>query len=308
MHTFPHMPNTADHGPPSREALEKETRLAAWLGERGSALLGFSGGVDSAYLACVALDALGRDRFLAVIGRSASYPAEQWEAARAVADRFGIPVLEVDTGEMLDPRYAANPTNRCYFCKTELWGRLAPIARARGLAVVIDGTNADDLGDYRPGAAAAREHGVASPLAELGFTKDEIRALSRRRGVPTWARPSSPCLSSRIPYGTAVTPERLRMVERAERALRALGVTGDLRVRHHGDLARVELDAAALGRVLRGTRAERAELRRAVLGAGFDRVSLDLRGYRTGSLNVLGGVVRSSPELSETSETVETAR
>ena len=273
--------------PVSALARAKERALVGWLREHGSAAIGFSGGVDSAYLACVAIDALGTDSVLAIIGRSPSYPAEQWATARAVAQRFGVRVLEVDTEEMLDPRYAANPTNRCYFCKTELWSRLAPIARARGLAVLVDGTNADDLSDHRPGGAAAREHGVRAPLAELGFTKAEIRSLSHEREIPTWSQPSSPCLSSRIPYGTAVTPERLARVEAAERALRALGVTGDLRVRHHGDLARVEL---APGELERWLGAGAGELRDAVCKAGFVRVALDLRGFRSGSLNVLGGV------------------
>ncbi|MFL5575462.1 MAG: ATP-dependent sacrificial sulfur transferase LarE [Gemmatimonadaceae bacterium] len=269
-------------------ARAKEARLASWLRARGSLVVGFSGGVDSAYLACVAVETLGAGRVLAVIGRSASYPAEQWERARAVADAFGIPVLEVDTDELHDPRYAANPANRCYFCKTELWSLLVPVARERGLACVVDGTNADDLGDWRPGAAAAREQGVESPLAELGLTKDEIRLLSRERGIPTWDQPSSPCLSSRLPYGTAVTVDRLREVELAERALRALGVAGDLRVRHHGVLARVELSAAALDAWLAPER--HAALRDAVRSAGFARVALDLRGFRSGSLNVLAGV------------------
>ena len=274
------------------ETLEKESRLRDWLGAQGSVLVGFSGGVDSAYLACVAVAALGAERALAVIGRSASYPAAQWREAREVADRFGVPVLELDTDELNDPRYAANPANRCYFCKSELWSRLLPVAQARGLAVVLDGTNADDLGDYRPGAKAARELGVRSPLAELGFTKAEIRALSRRLGIEGWSKPSSPCLSSRIPYGTAVTPERLQRVEEAERALRALGVAGDLRVRYHGDLARVELGRDELAPWLDDAR--RVALVAAVRAAGFRRVTIDLRGFRSGSLNVLGGVVGAS--------------
>jgi uncharacterized protein len=269
--------------------LEKERRLADLLRERESVLIGFSGGVDSAYLACVAAEALPGTRILAVIGRSASYPEAQWATARDVARQFAVPILEIDTDELQDVRYAANPTNRCYFCKSELWSRLVPIARERGLACVVDGTNADDLSDYRPGARAAAEWGVLSPLATLGFTKNDIRALSRKRGIPTWQQPSSPCLSSRIPYGTPVTPERLRRIEAAESGLRALGIAGDLRVRFHGELARVELSPNELTAWLAPREAER--LRASVIGAGFSRVALDLRGFRSGSLNVLGGVV-----------------
>jgi pyridinium-3,5-biscarboxylic acid mononucleotide sulfurtransferase len=280
---------TGSQPPASDAALRKEQRLVAWLERAGSVLVGFSGGVDSAYLACVATATLGPGRTLAVIGRSASYPAEQWAAARRVADDFGIMVLEVVTEEMQDPRYAANPSNRCYFCKSELWSRLLPVARERGFSVVVDGTNADDLGDHRPGMQAARESEVASPLAEVGLTKQEIRELSRARGLPTWSQPSSPCLSSRLPYGTAVTIERLAQVERAEGALRALGVTGDLRVRHHQDMARVELHPAELERWLEPARF--AQLSDAVrFEGGFDRVSVDLRGFRSGSLNILTGV------------------
>jgi uncharacterized protein len=267
-------------------AIEKEARLVSWFRNRGSALVAFSGGVDSAFLACVALEAIGTERVLAVTGRSASYPEEQWVRARAVARQFGLPVLEVDTRELNDARYAANPTNRCYFCKTELWSRLVPIARDRGLAVVVDGTNADDLSDHRPGRQAAAEHGVLSPLADLGFSKAEIRELSRARGIPTWHEPSSPCLSSRLPYGTAVTPLRLARIEQAERALRALGIEGDLRVRYYGETARVELTPAELARWR--TPDGRVAIRQAVRDAGFVRVELDLRGFRTGSLNQSG--------------------
>jgi len=267
---------------------EKERALAAWFKAHGRVAIGFSGGVDSAYLAVVARKTLGSDGVLAIIGRSASYPAAQWAAARRVADEFQVPVLELDTEELADPRYAANPSNRCYFCKTELWGKLVPVARTRGFGVVADGTNADDLGDYRPGAKAARENAVLSPLAELGFTKDDIRERSRVHGLPTWQQPSSPCLSSRLPYGTSVTVERLAQVERAEAALRALGVEGDLRVRFHDDLARVELAAGTMAQWLEPERA--SAMLRAVREAGFERVALDLGGFRSGSLNVLHGV------------------
>ncbi|MDB4884921.1 MAG: hypothetical protein JWN79_359 [Gemmatimonadetes bacterium] len=266
----------------------REAALEQWLRARARVAIGYSGGVDSAYLAVVARRTLGSDAILAIIGRSASYPAEQWETARRVAHDFGVPVVEMDTEELADPRYAANPSNRCYFCKTELWGRLVPLARSRGFDTVADGTNADDLGDYRPGAKAAAEHAVASPLAELGFTKAEIRERSRALGLPTWQQPSSPCLSSRLPYGTGVTAERLQQVERAEAALRRLGVTGDLRVRYHDDLARIEIGRDQLDAWLVPERTE--ALRTAVTGAGFARVALDLRGFRSGSLNVLHGI------------------
>lgn len=274
---------------PDTVAIDKEARLADWFRSRGSALIGFSGGVDSAYLACVALDTLGADHVLAVIGRSASYPEAQWTRAREVATRFGVPVLEVDTDELNDPRYAANPTDRCYFCKSELWSRFEPIAEARRLAVVVDGTNADDLSDHRPGGRAARERGVASPLAELGFTKAEIRARSAARGIPTWDQPSSPCLSSRLPYGTAVTSLRLRTVETAEAALRALGIEGNLRVRYFGETARVELEPGLVAYWSEG--AARARLDAAVRAAGFEAVEIDARGFRSGALNVLAGIV-----------------
>jgi uncharacterized protein len=270
------------------ESLTRERALAEWLRAHAPVLLGFSGGVDSAYLASVAVEALGAEGVLAVIGRSASYPEAQWRTARDVADRCAVPVLEVDTRELEDPAYVANPSDRCFFCKRELWGRLLPLARERGMQL-IDGTNADDLADWRPGARAGADAGVRSPLAEVGLTKPEIRRLSARRGLPTADQPSAPCLASRLPYGTAVTAPRLAQVEAAEAALRALGVTGDLRVRHHGGTARIEFAAAVLDA---WTTAERLPIvRAAVAAAGFERVVVDLRGFRSGSLNVLGGVV-----------------
>jgi len=274
--------------PPEPTLIRMEAELAAWLEARAPIAIGFSGGVDSTYLAVTARLVLGAGGVLAIIGRSPSYPESQWVAARDVARSFEVPVLELDTAELQDPRYAANPSNRCYYCKTELWSRLVPVAHARGFRAVADGTNADDLSDWRPGAQAAREHGIASPLAELGFTKQQIRDSSRRLGLPTWRQPSSPCLSSRLPYGVEVTSERLKQIERAEAALRALGIAGDLRVRYHEDLARVELSADELPRWLEPPRF--ADLRDALVATGFRRVALDLRGFRSGSLNVLHGV------------------
>ena len=270
-------------------AAAKETRLIEWLRSRRSVLVGYSGGVDSTYLALVARQTLGRDRTLAVLGRSASVPADLSANSLVIAAERDIPLRVVETTEVSDPRYAANPVNRCYFCKSVLWETLVPMAAELGLDVVVDGTNADDVSEYRPGGRAASEQGVASPLAEAGLTKAEIRELSLARGLPTWSQPSAPCLASRIPYGMEVTVERLGQVERAERALRAIGIEGDLRVRHHGDLARVEIPSTILDEWLLPERT--AELVSAVRAAGFSRVALDLRGFRSGSLNVLEGVV-----------------
>ena len=266
-----------------QSALAKEARLTVWLRDQQSIAIGYSGGVDSAYLAAVAITTLEPEKVLAIIGRSASYPESQWSAARELASQIGLLVLEIDTDELNDPRYAENPTNRCYFCKTELWSKLVPMAHEHGIMVVADGTNADDLTGHRPGAQAAREHGVVSPLAMFEFSKDEIRQRSHSRGLPTWQQPSSPCLSSRIPYGTPVTVGRLKRVERAESALRAAGVLGDLRVRHFGDLARVELSSSELRRWMDAESRDRLET--IVRAAGYERVELDPRGFRSGSMN-----------------------
>lgn len=279
-------------GQVTASALRREVELEAWVRANAPILVGYSGGVDSAYLAVVARRVAGRDGVLAVIGRSASFPAAQWAVARDVADAHDLPVLEIETDELDDPAYAANPVTRCYHCKATLWRHLVPIATARGLRVVVDGTNADDLRDHRPGGRAAQEWGVQSPLAEIGFSKEEIRARSKALGLVTWDRPSAPCLASRLPYGTAVTRERLAQVELAEAALRDVGVTGDLRVRHHGELARLELSADALARL--GAAPQLARVADAVLGAGFTAVAVDVDGFRSGSLNVLGGVRRDA--------------
>jgi uncharacterized protein len=245
-----------------------------------SALLGYSGGVDSALLAVVLRQELGRDRMLAVIGRSASYPEAQWRAARDVAERFDFPLFELETHELEDPRYLANPVNRCFFCKTELWQRLLPLAADKGYAVVCDGTNADDLHEHRPGHAAGERAGVLSPLAAAGLTKQDVRAASRELGLPNWDAPAAPCLSSRVQYGLSITPDRLHQVEAAEEYLRALGVQGDLRVRHLGGAARLEVAPEWIAWVDH----RRDEITAHLGTLGFARVDVDPRGYRRGSL------------------------
>lgn len=274
--------------------MSKQQRLADILNSYGSVCIGYSGGVDSAFLAVTAIDVLGAANMLAITGRSASYPEVQWQVARDVARDFNIPHLEIDTDELDDPNYAANPSNRCYFCKTELWSKLAPIARQRGMNALADGSNADDAHDYRPGAKAAREHGVRSPLQEAGLTKQEIRELSHARGLPTWDQPSAPCLSSRLPYGLAVTPQRLRQVEHAEQIVRDLGVK-EFRVRHHGDAARLEIAPAEIPTVV----AHASKVDTAIRRLGFRKVLLDVEGYRRGALNEALGLTQLKQRADE---------
>lgn len=254
--------------------------LSNQLREMQSALLGYSGGVDSAVLAVAGVRAFGPDRFLAVIGRSASYPEAQYQSALELTRRFSIPLLEVKTDELDDPDYIANRPDRCYFCKSELWNRLGSIASERGFAVVLDGTNADDLSEHRPGMRAAREHAIRSPLADLAWSKARVRECARALGIPTWDAPASPCLSSRIRYGLAVTPARLLAVEEAEARLRSMGVTGDMRVRHHGDFVRIEVDPG----LIQVLEAHWSEIVSSFEALGLPDVRLDPRGYRRGGL------------------------
>jgi len=263
--------------------MERLDLLARHIGDLGSALVAFSGGADSTLVAWAAHEALGCDA-LAVTARSESLPPADADAARALAARLGVRHEEIVYSELAIPGYADNPPERCYLCKGELFTRLGRLAADRGLAAVLDGTNADDLGDYRPGRRAAAEAGVRSPLVELGWSKDEIRSALRRLELPVWDKPSSPCLSSRVPYGEEITAEKLDQIGRAEAALRALGFR-DLRVRHHGAVARIELPAGDLPRVLSDGLA--AKIVEEVKAAGFAFVALDLEGLRSGSLNRL---------------------
>jgi len=260
---------------------EKEQRLRALLRGLGSILVAYSGGADSTYLAWAATRELG-SRTLAVTADSPSYPERHRRFAVDQAARFGFNHLIVRTAEMERPEYRANPENRCYYCKQELFGLLCGIARERGLAAVADGNNADDRGDYRPGRQAAREFGIRSPLDEVGLDKAEIRELARRAGLPVWNEPASACLSSRIPYDSPVTEEKLRMIEQAETVLFELGFRV-CRVRHHGDVARIELAPDQLSRAV--SPEVGPLIVRELKAIGFRFVTLDIQGYRTGSLN-----------------------
>lgn len=265
----------------------KVDALRQLLRELGRVVVAYSGGSDSAFLLKVATEELG-DRAVGLTAVGASLAPGERDNARRVAAAIGAVQLEVESHEIDDPEYASNPTNRCYHCKTELYDLACEEAARRGIGAVLSGTNADELSDYRPGLKAASEHAVRHPMAEVGLTKDEIRAWSLRLGVPTWDKPQTPCLSSRIPYGTPVTRERLTQVAKAEDAVRAAGLR-IFRVRHHEQIARIEVGADELAKLL--DPAVREAVEQGVRAAGYAFATLDLAPFRSGRLNEAAGLV-----------------
>jgi uncharacterized protein len=259
----------------------KEARLRDIVRSLESCVVAFSGGIDSALVLYIAGEELG-DRAIGVTGRSESLAENELDGAQAFSLAHGVRHDVIETRELDDERYAANPTDRCYYCKSELYGRLAEVAREEGVRYVVDGFNLDDAGDYRPGRRAAAEFGVRSPLAEASLTKADVRALALRCGLEIWDKPALACLSSRFPYGTRISLELLRQVDRAEQAVRAAGVRV-CRVRHHGDVARIEVPLDELAVVMDDERRER--IVQGVRDAGYRFVAIDLGGYRSGNLN-----------------------
>ncbi len=267
---------------------EKLARLQKLILNEKSVIVAFSGGVDSSFLLKVCHDTLKKigGRTVAATGNSASFPASELADAKKITEEIGAKHIIIDTNELKNENYRKNPPDRCYHCKTELFKKLASIAKNEGITAIFDGANADDLSDHRPGLRARDEKGVISPLQEACLTKDEIRALSKKMGLFTWDKPAYACLASRLPYGSSITAESLKMVETAESAIRRLGFS-QVRVRHHGEVARIEFLKEDIPRAIDATVAD--SIYKALKKAGFLYVSVDIKGYRQGSMNETKG-------------------
>ncbi len=269
---------------------EKLTHLQDILRKLRSVAVAFSAGVDSTFILKAAIDTLGVENVVAVTGRSDSLARSEFEQTKQLALLLSVEHVVLDTNEFENADYVSNPTNRCYHCKTTLYDHMADFIAGRGIGAIVNGINADDLGDYRPGIEAAREHKVSAPAAEAHFTKEDIRILSQAWGLPTHDKPASPCLSSRVQYGEAITPQKLRTIEDAEAVLHELGIQ-ECRVRHHDNLARIEVPAAWITKLAQPDIA--AELTRQFQALGYQYVTLDLKGFRSGSMNeviTIGGL------------------